>query len=435
MPDRTGIAFASPRSGEGKTTVTLGVLAALRRSGAAVQAAKSGPDYIDAQFLAAATGTPCLSLDSWAMEPDRLRALAGSGEGLLVVEGAMGLHDGAPDAADPFGRGSTAELALALDLPVILVLDVSRQAQTAAAVAKGLAEFRSGIEVRGAILNRVASRRHERTIRRSFAASGMPVLGAIPRREELSIPSRHLGLVQPGECGNWTQLLDAAAAAAEEHVDLVRVREAAAPLVPGRRPESLPPLGQRIAVARDDAFSFLYEHHLRAWREAGAEIRFFSPLEDESPASDSDSVFLPGGYPELHAGRLGSRSRFRAGMRAAAARSATVYGECGGYMALGRALTDRRGDEHPMLGLLPVDTSIASPRMTLGYRLLRPHPNPLWPDSALAAHEFHYASEIPYPQAAEPLFSAWDSEGNPLPDLGLRRGRVMGSFAHVIDRK
>ena len=195
-------------------------------------------------------------------------------------------------------------------------------------------------------------------------------------------------------------------------------------------PRPLPPLGQRIAIARDAAFAFLYEHWLLDWRAAGAELSFFSPLADEAPAGEADAVFLPGGYPELHAARLAASLDFKAGLLGAAQRGALLYGECGGFMVLGRTLTDQAGATHAMAGLLPVDTSIGNPKRTLGYRRLG-HASPLpWP-ARLTGHEFHYSSG--HVAGAPPLFAAADATGGALPPLGAQMGRVMGSYAHVID--
>jgi cobyrinic acid a,c-diamide synthase len=194
----------------------------------------------------------------------------------------------------------------------------------------------------------------------------------------------------------------------------------------------LPPLGERIAVARDVAFAFAYPHLLGDWRAAGADLAFFSPLADEVPPSDADAVYLPGGYPELHAGRIAAASRFRAGVEDAARRGALVYGECGGYMVLGEHLEDADGTRHRMLGLLPLATSFAARRLHLGYRRLAPLGGLPW-SGALAAHEFHYAT-ILAEDDGDPLFDAATADGAPLGPIGRRHGRVMGSFAHVIDR-
>ncbi|MEO8882606.1 MAG: cobyrinic acid a,c-diamide synthase, partial [Devosia sp.] len=202
------------------------------------------------------------------------------------------------------------------------------------------------------------------------------------------------------------------------------------PLPPSAAGPALRPLGQRIAIARDDAFAFIYPHMLADWRSAGAELSFFSPLADESPAGDADAVFLPGGYPELHGATLAAAANFKEGLIAAAARGALIYGECGGYMVLGRSLTDKDGIVHQMAGLLPLDTSIGNPKRTLGYRRLA-HNSPLpWP-MHLTGHEFHYSSGRAI--GAPPLFAATDALGETLPPLGAQIGNVMGSYAHVID--
>lgn len=425
-----GLVVAAPRSGSGKTLVTLGLLAALRQRGIAVAPAKTGPDYIDTQILARAAGRAAINLDPWAMAPGRLRALAAaqaSGADLLLVEGVMGLFDGAAD-----GTGSTADLAAALGLPVVLVLDAERQSQSIAALAHGFATWRPDIEIAGLIVNRVATTRHERMLRAALEATGLPVLGVLPRRDALVLPERHLGLVLPDEVAGFEACLAAAAEAVSEYVELDRLLALSAPL---RAPDAvgpagLAPLGQHIAIARDDAFAFLYAHWLDGWRAAGASISFFSPLADEAPAAAADAIFLPGGYPELHAGRLSAAGTFMGGLRAARDRGALIYGECGGYMVLGESLTDKSGTAFPMAGLLPVSTRIDRPRRTLGYRRLR-HASPLpWP-ADLTGHEFHYSSATR--QSASPLFALADALGDELTPAGAVVGRVMGSYAHVID--
>ncbi|MEM9012008.1 MAG: cobyrinate a,c-diamide synthase [Pseudomonadota bacterium] len=420
-----GLAIAAPSSGAGKTMLTLGLLAALRRRGVPVAAAKSGPDYIDPAFHAAASGRPSVNLDAWAMAPRRLRALAAAQGGeVLILEGAMGLFDGAPD-----GRGATADVAAALGLPVVLVLDVAAQGQTAAAVAAGLARHRPDVAVAGVILNRIGSPRHAEMVRHAMAAVGLPVVGAVPRTDGMEVPSRHLGLVQAREQAGLSAALDAAAAAVAEHVDLDALLALAAPLPPAGGAPTLPPLGQRIAVADDDAFAFTYRHHLTDWRGAGAEILPFSPLADEAPDGAADAIFLPGGYPELHAGRLAAATTFKAAMQAAAARGVRTYGECGGFMVLGEALVDAEGTAHPMLGLLQLETSFAERRLHLGYRRLQPMGGP-W-SGPLFGHEFHYSTMVRAEGA--PLFQATDSTGADLGPIGLRQGSVMGSYAHLID--
>jgi cobyrinic acid a,c-diamide synthase len=445
--------IAAPASGSGKTVVTLGLLRHLRDRGMAVASAKSGPDYIDPAFHAAASGRPCVNLDAWAMRPETLDALAArqaEGADLLVVEAAMGLFDGAPGPGS-VGDGSAADLAARFGWPVVLVLDAGGQGFSAAAVLAGFKGFRDDVRIAGVIFNRVGSARHEAMLRRAADHAALPVLGLVPRLPALALPSRHLGLVQAGEHAALEAFLAAAGEAVGTAVDveaLLRVgwvREQRTQQdgcggemlgSPERtQPTGLPPLGQRIAVAQDTAFAFAYPHLLAAWRDAGAEILPFSPLADEAPDAFADAVYLPGGYPELHAGRLAASRRFLDGLRAAAGQGRTIYGECGGYMVLGAGLTDADGRRHAMAGLLPVETSFAERRLHLGYRRAA-----LIAVTSLGAagtvwrgHEFHYAS-IRTEGPGEALFEAWDAEGAPLGSLGRCAGSVFGSFFHLVDR-
>ncbi|HEY0920970.1 cobyrinate a,c-diamide synthase [Devosia sp.] len=427
-----GIVIAAPRSGSGKTTLTLGLLAALSARSIAVAPAKVGPDYIDTAIMSRVAGRAAVNLDPWAMQPARLAALAAAqaaAADLLLVEGVMGLFDGAAD-----GTGSTADLAAGLGLPIILVVDADRQSQSIAALVHGFATWRPDVRVAGLIVNRAATTRHEAMLRRALAPIDIPVLGVVPRRAALALPDRHLGLVLPDEVAQFEAVVAAVAEVVSDFVDLNLLLALSAPV--GGHPAGedaapgLAPLGQRIAIARDDAFAFLYAHWLADWRARGAELSFFSPLADEGPAADADAVFLPGGYPELHAARLAAATRFRAGLRAARDRDALVYGECGGFMVLGDTLTDAQGATHPMAGLLPVATRIDRPKRLLGYRRLA-HASPLpWPPQLLG-HEFHYSSVKQ--TRGTPLFAATDALGEPQRPMGAIVGRVMGSYAHVID--
>ncbi|WP_404400126.1 cobyrinate a,c-diamide synthase [Pelagibacterium halotolerans] len=422
-----GLVIAAPRSGSGKTAVTLGLARMLTRRGLKVAPAKAGPDYIDPAFLARAAGSPAVNLDVWAMGGDRARDLAarhGEDHDLVLIEGVMGLFDGAVS-----GGGSTADLAAALDLPVVLVVDCQSQAQSVAALLHGFATWRTDVEVAGAILNRVASEKHEAMLRGALRETGIACLGAIPKRGDLELPARHLGLVLPGDVDGVDGFVARAGAVMETHINadllLAIVREVA----PAPPLSDLPPLGQHIAVARDAAFAFVYPHMLSGWHAAGAQLSFFSPLEDEAPAGDADAVFLPGGYPELHGAALAEAEGFRAGLAAARDRGALIYGECGGFMVLGDMLVDREGVTHRMAGLLPVTSRIDKPRRVLGYRVLT-HDSPLpWP-ARLTGHEFHYSSAAP--ANLPPLFEATDAAGESLGAMGARDGRVMGSYAHVI---
>jgi cobyrinic acid a,c-diamide synthase len=424
----SGLIIAAPRSGSGKTTLTLGLLAALRARGLRVAPAKTGPDYIDTAILARAAGREAINLDPWAMSQGRLKSLAATHAAdaeLLLIEGVMGLFDGAAD-----GKGSTGDLAATLNLPVILVVDAERQSQSIAPLVAGFARWRENVTVAGVIVNRVATTRHERMLRAALAETGLPVLGVVPRRETLALPERHLGLVLPDEVATFDGVVADAAEAVAEYIDLPRLLALARPIPPAEAANRLAPLGQRIAIARDDAFGFLYPHMLADWRAAGASLSFFSPLADEAPDATADAVFLPGGYPELHGARLAAAEKFKAGLRDARARDALVYGECGGFMVLGEVLVDKAGIPHAMAGLLPVTTRIDRPKRTLGYRHLV-HQSPLPWGPRLYGHEFHYSSTKQL--RLTPLFHSTDALGEALPPMGAIEGRVMGSYAHVID--
>nr|WP_314074807.1 cobyrinate a,c-diamide synthase [uncultured Roseococcus sp.] len=431
-----GLIISAPRSGSGKTTLTLGLLAALRARGVAVNAAKAGPDYIDTAFHAAATGRPGVNLDSWAMPPalvDALIAEATREAGLLLVEGAMGLFDGIN--APPGRSGAGADLAARLSLPVLLVVDVSGASQSHAALLRGFATHDPAVRIGGVVWNRVGSARHLRMVNDAAAPLGIPVLGAIPRNAPPALPERHLGLVQAEE----HPALEAAMAALGEHiaqhVDLEAVQRLAAPLAvaPGGMDGlALPPPGQRIALARDAAFSFTYPHVLAAWRRAGAELLPFSPLADEAPPESADACWLPGGYPELHAGRLSGAVRFLEGLRRFA-QTRPVHGECGGHMVLGEGIEDAGGERHAMAGLLGHSTSFARRKMNLGYRQAR-----LLADGVLGragtvlrGHEFHYAT-VTRPGEDAALALLQDGEGREIGPAGGRRGHVSGSFFHAI---
>lgn len=426
-----GLLIAAPGSGHGKTTVTLGLLRALRDHGVAVVSGKSGPDYIDPAFHVAATGRPCVTLDAWALGAEALRGRAemlSDGAEMIIVEGAMGAFDGALSSNGP-GKGSAAELAAGLGVPMVLVVDASHMAQTVGAVVQGMAIWAEQMDARiaGAILNRVGSPRHETMLRR--AVEGVcPIFGSLPRDKDLTMPSRHLGLVQAQELQELDVLIAHAAALVADHCDLDAFQRVATGIDHGVT-TPIRPLGQRIAVARDEAFAFSYWHMLQDWRDQGAEVLPFSPLADEAPAAEADALFLPGGYPELHAGRLAAAANFRRGLTAAADRGALMYGECGGYMVMGDGLIDADGIRHRMAGLLRLETSFAERKLHLGYRTLKIADGP-WIGPA-KAHEFHYASTLK--AEGVPFAEAMDAVGTPRPPMGLRQGNVMGSFAHVIE--
>ena len=427
-----GLLVSAPASGTGKTTVMLGLLRALAEDGLEVQPFKSGPDYIDPAFHFAAARRASFNVDTWAMDDGLLNAVGARAMGadIVIAEGSMGLYDGVATQGQS-GFGTSAETAARMGWPVVLVIDAGGQAQSAAATALGFRSYRPDLPFAGVILNRVASPRHERLIRRGVEAVDIPVLGVLPRRGDLTLPERHLGLIQAVEHPDLETAIAGYAQFLRAHVDLAAIRAAAAS-VSLRGTGTLPqPPAQRIALARDAAFSFTYPHILEGWRAAGAEIVPFSPLADEAPDGDADIVWLPGGYPELHAGPLAAAVTFLDGLRAHAA-TRPVHGECGGYMALGKALIDKEGVSHRMAGLLGLVTSYETRKFHLGYRravLEAPMPG-FGAGAALRGHEFHYSTITEQPDA--PLARVGDADGNAVPETGSRRGHVTGTFFHLI---
>lgn len=431
-----GLIVSAPFTGSGKTTVTLGLLRALAKRGVAPAPAKVGPDYIDPQFHEAASGKVSVNLDGWAMRPAIIRSLvanAAADADMVVVEGVMGLFDGAYKAGH-HGIGSTADIARLTGWPVVLVVNCGKVGQSVAALIHGFQSYDPEISVAGAILNNVATQRHKEMLLGSLECAGIRVLGCLPRQKDISLPSRHLGLVQAEEQDNLDVILDRLAEIVTDYTDLDAISALARPVkIPDAKIESsmlLQPPGQRIALANDEAFRFSYEHVLHGWRAAGAEIFPFSPLADEAPAHDADAIYLPGGYPELHAGKLAAAMRFKEALRDAANRGAAIFGECGGYMVLGQGIIDSDGVHHEMAGLLDLETSFEKPRLHIGYRRAS-----AMADFALGrgshkfrTHEFHHA--VVLREEGDTLFRDLDDGQS----YGLRSGTVSGSFLHVIDQ-
>jgi cobyrinic acid a,c-diamide synthase len=434
-----GLIVAAPASGSGKTVVTAGLLRHLRGCGISVASAKAGPDFIDPTFHAAACGRPCLNLDVWAMRRTTLAALVAGLEAtadLILCEGVMGLFDGTGAEGE---SGSTAELAHLTGWPIVLVVDAQGQAASVAALLRGFTTHQPTVPVAGVIFNRVSSARHS-TVLTAAVSHHLPhiaCLGALPADPALILPSRHLGLVPAGEAENAERVIDRTAELIGANLDVDRLLRLARSSTLDEAPPSrgIPPLGRRIAVARDDAFRFAYPALIEGWRREGAELGFFSPLANEPPGVGADAVYLPGGYPELWAGKLAAADAFAAGLRRAAAGGKPVYGECGGYMVLGDYLIDAEGRRQPMAGLLPLATSFADRRLHLGYRcatLLNKGPLGT-AGTRFRGHEFHYAT-IVQDGAADRLMTATDATGTDLGACGLRKGSVFGSFIHLVDQ-
>ena len=431
-----GLFIAAPSSGSGKTLVTLALLRAFMRAGVRASSAKVGPDYIDPAFHSAASGRDCVNIDPWAMRTDlqfQLKENIGQNADIIICEGVMGLFDGARD-----GTGATADLSAKFNWPVIMVVDVRGQATSAVASLKGFVDFRADVNIAGVIFNKVGAGSHQAMLERAMAEylPNLKVLGYLPRNGEMVMPERHLGLVQASENKDLQSFLNKAAVWVSDHIDMTSLQalgEVGRAHVGAVQP-AITPIGQRISIAKDAAFTFCYPSLLDAWHKAGAEINFFSPLADETPTKTSDAVYLPGGYPELHAGKLAGNSNFMAGLQKAALENIFIYGECGGYMTLGESLTDGDGACHKMLGLLPVETSFLNRKLHLGYRQAT-----LLSDCPLGAkgrkfkgHEFHYASIITE-NPDNRLFNQVDALGGARENIGHVNANVCGSYLHLID--
>jgi cobyrinic acid a,c-diamide synthase len=430
-----GLILAAPASGSGKTTLALGLARALVRKGLRIAPAKVGPDYIDPTFHQAAAGRPCPNLDPWAMRPATRAGLVaelGQNADLVLCEGVMGLYDG----IDAAGTASTAELAAETGWPILLVVDARGLAASVGPLVAGFENAAKGFKVVGTIANRVGSASHIALLREALQrhCPSIAFLGGVKRQADLVVPERHLGLVPAGERSDLEPFLERAADACAASLDLDAILGLARPshLAAAAPPILIPPLGQHIAIAKDAAFVFAYPTLLESWRRQGASLSFFSPLADEPPTPDADAVFLPGGYPELHAATLAAAARFKTALRGF---RGFVYGECGGYMTLGRSLEDASGIRHAMLDLLPIDTSFATRKLHLGYRAMRlRNRTPFGAAGAMfRGHEFHY-STVSGENPADALFETCDARGHALDSGGLRRDNFAGSFFHLIDR-
>ena len=409
-------------SDSGKTTIALGIIAALRRRGYIVAPAKVGPDFIDAAHLGRASGRPARNLDAWLAPPDAVLASftqGSAGADVSIIEGVMGLFDGRHCS----GEGSTAHAAHILATPVVLVLDCAKASSTIGAVAFGLARFDPRLRIAGAILNRIASPRHEATVRAALRQANVPVVGVIARDERLALGSRHLGLAAP-EGEGWEAACDTAADAVERGVDLAALLAAAADVVPLAMPEGRPvrEADVRLAVPRDDAFWFYDEASLDALTDAGAEIVRYSPLRDPFP--DAHAAFIGGGYPELYAHQLEANVAARDGLARAIAAGMPAYAECGGLMYLGRALESAEGT-YAMVGAVPAISQMSDRRSALRYVEARAiGGGPLFRDGEIVrGHEFHY-SRTSYAQAAPAFAIEEEPEGYSSPS-------VHASYVHV----
>jgi cobyrinic acid a,c-diamide synthase len=440
------LVIAGTQSGVGKTTVTVGLIDALRRRGLTVQPFKVGPDYIDAGYHALAAGRPCRNLDTWMLPPERVRSLfarAASVADIAIIEGVMGLYDGSAYDED---CGSTAEVAKLLDARVVMVLDAGKLARSAGAVALGYQRFDEAVPLAAFIVNRAASATHGLGVAAAVErATGLPVLGWLPREKHLEIPERHLGLIPTAESDRWQQFSHDAGQAVAKHVDLDRLLALSKKgsgsesdphhhRVDADTRESRRPCGRPvIALARDEAFHFTYEDNLDLLREAGAEVVSFSPLRDKALPSRTAGVILSGGFPEVYADGLASNRAMHAELRAVHHRGLPIYAECGGLMYLTGAIQDCNGSTHRMVGLLPGRCLMGS-RLTLGYRLARSAGDSwfLGEGEDIRGHEFHYSTWHGRPDHLPPAYVLLprSGSGTARPE-GARIGNLWASYVHV----
>ena len=385
--------LAAPRSGSGKTTMTCALLMALKRRGCAPCAFKSGPDYIDPMFHRAVLGVESRSLDLFFSAPETVRTLYArgtAGHGAAVCEGAMGFYDGLGGVSD---RASAWHLADTLDLPVLLVVEPKGQSLTLAAELKGLDSFRTPSHIAGILLNNCTARMYALLAPMLEKETGLPVLGFLPKLPEAVIGSRHLGLYTAAEVENLQQKLALLADAAEEHIDwprLLALCEKEPPALPV--PPETPPARVRIAVAQDEAFCFTYAETLEAFRDAGAEVVFFSPLRDTALPENIGGLYLPGGYPELHARELSENTSLLREIKQKIESGLPTAAECGGFLYLGQSLTDAEGQSWPMAGVLPGEAKDAGRLVRFGYATLSADSDSMLfrAGESFPIHEFHH---------------------------------------------
>lgn len=404
--------ISAPASGQGKTTVTAALARRARDAGLRVRVFKTGPDFIDPMLLERASGAPVHQLDLWMVgeaQSRRLLARAAREADLILIEGVMGLYDGTPSSAD---------LARRFGVPVLAVIDGSAMAQTFGALAYGLSRYQEGLPFFGVIANRVGSASHAQMLDKSLPA-GLHFLGALPRDAAYAMPERHLGLVQAAEIADIDARIAAAAQALGASVDFAQV-----PAIAFEAPddERIEPLlrGRRIAIARDAAFSFLYPANLDTLRALGAELCFFSPLTD-ARLPDADAVYLPGGYPELHAAGFAANTAMHAALHAHHAAGKPLLAECGGMMALFDALRDREGTRHAMSGLLRGETTMHPKLQALGLQAVETDAG------ELRGHTFHYST---LQTALAPQYRGRNPNGGKAAEAIYRDGALTASYVH-----
>jgi cobyrinic acid a,c-diamide synthase len=430
------IVIAGVTSGAGKTTVTAAILGALHRRGLNVQPFKAGPDYIDPSYHSRAAGRAARNLDSWMLSSAVVKDLfvrATAASDVSITEGMMGLYDGRADTED----GSTAHLAKLLEAPVILVVDVAKTSRTAAAIALGCQTFDSDRPLAGVILNRVASESHYRWAAGPIeAATGLPVLGYLPGRDDFALPERHLGLIPAAEGSLDAEIFNRLASQAEETLDLDRllaIARSAGPIIGDATdlfPRETQPIRARIALACDEAFNFYYEDNLDLLRAWGAEIVPFSPLRDSKLPDGVGGIYIGGGFPELYAAELSANHALHRELRQAAECGVPILAECGGLMYLAEGIVDLQGQSHLMAAVVPGWSVIDRPRLSLGYRTATVQKSNFLLEAGekVRGHEFHWSQ----PREGVPLpTAAYAFDGTPPRLEGFCADGVLASYLHI----
>ncbi len=428
-----GLIISAPNSGSGKTIFTLALLRALNDSGIKVQPFKNGPDYIDPMFHKIAANRNSYNLDTWGMDANQMNQIISSSKGadLIISEGSMGLFDGVLIKGRT-GNGATSDLSEKFGWPIILVINVSGQAQSAAASALGFMKYNKNLNFAGVILNFVSSKRHENLISDGMRKVGINILGSIPRQKELVLPKRHLGLVQANEIHDIETKIQNYSHLIKDNIDLQKIVECAGfKSFRKLKPKDNNPPAQRIAIAKDKAFSFIYPHLIDNWKKAGAEITSFSPLNNEMPDKNSELIWLPGGYPELYAKELSNADKTIKSIHNYS-KTKKIHGECGGYMVLGKYLIDKDGEKFKMFDLLGLVTSFKKRKLNLGYRMAKLRKENIHhsKNKIIYGHEFHYTSIIDQPD--QPLYEVYDASQNIVKETGSIKENVSGTFFHYI---
>lgn len=434
------LVIAAPQSGSGKTTITLGLMAAFSRRGLRVAPFKTGPDFIDPGYHRLVTGHPSVNLDAWICPPAFVRSTFlrhAAPRDIALIEGVMGLFDGLGASTH---EGSTAQIAHLTGAPVLLVVDVRGMAASAAAMVAGFVQFDPGLRIAGVIFNNVGSERHGELLSQALRqhCPQIPCLGTIPRDQLITIPSRHLGLVTAEDNPLPTAFVDRLATVIEQHVDLKRLMACAELTVacPADLPGGAVSSGcsARIAVARDAAFCFLYEDNLRLLREAGAELVFFSPLQDSELPEGCQGVYLPGGYPELYREQLSGNRAMLSAIRQAAAQRLPIYAECGGlvYLTSGVLHPEETRNAYPLVGIFPALARMGHKRAALGYREVELVQDTLLgrQGQRLRGHEFHYSRLEAMPDHVTRVYQVCRPGETPAPE-GFQHINCLASYVHL----